>query len=230
MRDKIKNQTYFNEFISEDTDRINKFVKKLANNEIKEERVLSIKIKIHDLRLGILIAKYSRGDNLEEIEKDYLKLIEDWEEVWQSDFYMKNLWMISLGVLLNLGMKQFEKIKELLDKYNVNDWLYNFLLRYNVDGIDEIQGDLSFPEVYVKLKEIICNQTNRSEMLKLYISNDWYHRHNECGWYDSHKSKQNLYYGYWSFEAGAIAKILDIPDKHLKDEQYYPYDLVHYTS
>jgi hypothetical protein len=51
-----------------------------------------------------------------------------------------------------------------------------------------------------------------------------------CAWYDSHKSSKNDYYGYWSFEAGAIAKILNLDDSSLKDVAYYPYDLVHYKK
>ena len=51
-----------------------------------------------------------------------------------------------------------------------------------------------------------------------------------CRWYDIHKAKEKLYYGYWSFEAGAIAKILNLDDSNLKDVPYYPYDLVHYKS
>ena len=47
---------------------------------------------------------------------------------------------------------------------------------------------------------------------------------------DSHKSSENVYYGYWSFEAGAIAKILNLDDSSLKDVPYYPYDLVHYKK
>lgn len=44
------------------------------------------------------------------------------------------------------------------------------------------------------------------------------------------ESKQNIYYGYWSFEAGAIAKILNIDDDSIKNISYYPYDLVHYRK
>ena len=45
-----------------------------------------------------------------------------------------------------------------------------------------------------------------------------------------HKSDRDLYYGYWSFDAGAIAKILELDDTALKDVSYYPYDLVHYKK
>ena len=44
---------------------------------------------------------------------------------------------------------------------------------------------------------------------------------------DSNRSDYT-YCGYWSFEAGAIVKLLGIDDTILKDMKYYPYDLVHY--
>ncbi|MEH7450841.1 PoNe immunity protein domain-containing protein, partial [Bacillus toyonensis] len=46
-------------------------------------------------------------------------------------------------------------------------------------------------------------------------------------WYDAHENKHDIYSGYWSFESGAIAKILKLDDSTLKDSSYYPYDMVH---
>ena len=54
--------------------------------------------------------------------------------------------------------------------------------------------------------------------------------HTNTGWFDNHKNQQKLYYGYWSFESGAIAKILQLDDSSLKDAPYYPYDMVHYQG
>lgn len=33
-------------------------------------------------------------------------------------------------------------------------------------------------------------------MLKDYLEKQWYVIHNECAWYNSHKSRQDTYYGY----------------------------------
>ena len=33
------------------------------------------------------------------LEKEYQGLIDDWEEVWEPEYYNKNLKMISLGIL-----------------------------------------------------------------------------------------------------------------------------------
>ena len=133
MRDKIKDIEYFNTFINEDLARVKKFSDKLENGEVKEDRILPVKSKVHDLKLGIMIAGYSKGDELTLLEEENLDLLAEW---------------------------------------------------YNED----------------------------------------------CGCYEAHKSKQNIYYGYWSFEAGAIAKILKINDTQLRDTQYYPYDMVHYKE
>ena len=33
-------------------------------------------------------------------------------------------------------------------------------------------------------------------------------------------------FGYWSFESGALVKILGLDDSSLKEVQYYPYDML----
>jgi hypothetical protein len=37
-----------------------------------------------------------------------------------------------------------------------------------------------------------------------------------------------IYCGYWSFESGAIARILQLDDSTLANTPYYPYDMAHY--
>ena len=203
MRDKIKDIEYFNTFINEDLARVKKFSDKLENGEVKEDRILPVKSKVHDLKLGIMIARYSKGDELTLLEEEYLDLLAEWEEVWEPEYYNKNLKMISLGILFQVDRVFVKKVKNMLKKSNINDWLYNFLL----DSLYE---------------------ENKIELLKKYLNNDWYNE--DCGCYEAHKSKQNIYYGYWSFEAGAIAKIMKINDTQLSDTQYYPYDMVHYKE
>ena len=69
MRDKIKDIEYFNTFINEDLARVKKFSDKLENGEVKEDRILPVKSKVHDLKLGIMIARYSKGDELTLLDK-----------------------------------------------------------------------------------------------------------------------------------------------------------------
>ena len=128
MRDKIKDIEYFNTFINEDLARVKKFSDKLENGEVKEDRILPVKSKVHDLKLGIMIAGYSKGDELTLLEEEYLDLLAEWEEVWEPEYYNKNLKMISLGILFQVDRAFVKKVKNMLKKSNINDWLYNFLL------------------------------------------------------------------------------------------------------
>ncbi|WP_157908965.1 DUF1911 domain-containing protein [Capnocytophaga canimorsus] len=90
-----------------------------------------------------------------------------------------------------------------------------------------------FPKPYAALKEVIDlandNQKEKAtQRLKKYLDKEWYKGHSDTGWYNSHKSKHNIYTGYWSFESGALVKILGLDDTLLKDQKYYPYDMVHW--
>ena len=69
---------------------------------------------MHDLKLGILIAGYSKGDELSILEKEYQGLIDDWEEVWEPEYYNKNLKMISLGILFQADSAFAQKVKNML--------------------------------------------------------------------------------------------------------------------
>lgn len=94
-----------------------------------------------------------------------------------------------------------------------------------------MQGDKFEYDLYECLKPIIKSEKDIAcEALKDYLQERWYGIHSECAWHESHKSNKNVYYGYWSFEAGAIAKILNVDDEILKNVPFYPYDLVHYKE
>lgn len=230
VRDQIKDREYFDLFILEDSNRVKRFTEKLRNGEVKEERILAVKTKIHDLKLGILIAHYSNGEDLIQIKEECSSLFDEWLEVWEPNFYIKNLWLMSLGVLLNIDDTKFDVIRNVLSQSGIEDWLYEVLLNYKKKNLKVMPRKLIFPEIYHQLEDIIYAKENQIDLLKNYIQNDWYTNHKDCGWYDSHKGSQNTYYGYWSFESGAIAKILRLNDEKLKYQNYYPYDLVHFNN
>ena len=227
MRDNLKDVVYFNEFIEEDMARINKFSDKLRSGEVREDRLFAVKQKVHDLKLGILVARYSRGDEICLLEEEYIKLVEEWEEVWEPEYYNKNLKMISLAVLFDVDKVLIERIKGMLEKSDIRDWLLEYLV--NAAECEQINSSpqMLFPKAFLSLQKAVFEK-NKIESLKKYLSHEWYNE--DCGCYEAHKSKQNIYYGYWSFESGAIAKILNIEDSSLKDVPYYPYDLVHYKD
>lgn len=226
MRDKLKDIEYFNNFIEEELARVNRFSNNLKNEEIKEDRILPVKMKMHDLKIGILIARYSKGDELSLLEEEYLKLVDDWEEVWDPGYYNKALRMISLAALFEIDKIHVKRMKDMLRKSDVHDWVFDLILNSLDDEQTDVSEKLLFPKYLSTLQKVVLEE-NKIELLKKYLSK-WYN--GDCGCYGAHKSKQNIYYGYWSFEAGAIVKILNLDDSSLKNAKYYPYDLVHYKK
>jgi len=54
------------------------------------------------------------------------------------------------------------------------------------------------------------------------MGKEWFKGHYDFGWRNAHKEPG--YYGFWSFDTAALAKILGLDDSALKDNNHYPYD------
>ena len=226
MRDFIKSREYFDVFILEDSDRIEKFENKLKSGSVKADRILPVKDKLIQIKIGIIIAKYSRGDSIELLKNEFEDLIELFIEAWDSESYEDNLRFASLAYLLNVDTNLRKQIREKLKKSQHYDYLIDFVLSDQNSSLDK--EDLSYPESYRKLVDFIFDP--KIDILLEYL-HGWYYDHYHSAWFDSHKStKVNVYYGYWCFEAGAIAKRLGLKDDDLQKEQYYPYDMVHFIK
>ena len=192
MRDKIKTVEYFNDFLEEEQARISRFSDKLANGEVKPERQLPVKTKIHDLKLGILTARYSRGDSLSLLEEEYAELLKSWKEVWKPDNYNKNLKMISLGVLFDGDTMLAKAMKDMLKATEINDWLLNFLLcSWLGVKVENENCDLIFPKDFSLLQKAVLTH-NKREFLQKYLS-CWYGE--DGGYYEAHKSSRKISYG-----------------------------------
>ena len=128
-------------------------------------------------------------------------------------------WCIPNGE--NQGMRDYIKSEQYFDEFIAEDTARILKLTQKVNG-----GEVR-PDIFQIMKELV-KERDKSDLLEKYLKEDWYNKEYEC--YEAHKSDQNIYYGYWSFEAGAIAKILKLNDSNLKNVPYYPYDLVHYKK
>lgn len=135
--------------------------------------------------------------------------------------------MASLAILFNAKDSIVKEIGVMIEKSNNNDWLLNYILGISRECVGRCTDELLFPQSFYTLKQAACEKESVL-YLKKYLTNDWYSE--DCGCYEAHKSTQNIYYGYWSFEAGAVSKILGIEDESLKETPYYPYDLVHFKA
>ncbi|WP_397537121.1 PoNi-like cognate immunity protein [Rummeliibacillus pycnus] len=199
------------------------------NQSIIEGRYLSnFLYEIEDIR-----AKYSLGEDISEIEEDFHNAIYDLEHIGNNEIgYIFLIWMISLGILLETDKKNIERLNRVIEKKNINDSVIDYLLYASDIGYTKITNAYYKENPYAKTREIIeLAQTDKKEAssrLKTYMEKEWYKGHYDYEWKNAHKEPG--YVGYWSFETAALAKILELDDTSLLNNNHYPYDLAHYKN
>lgn len=244
MRDSLKDSSYFISFINEENGRIVKFKTKINSNEVAEERIIPVLRKISSIKLGITVALFSLGKDVVEINRSFLELIEYMEKSWGNknsflysndpepyytvDQYHDILTMLSLAYLLEVNDSNFERIVKLRDIVIENDTLLDFIINERFPR--KIAGHIMQGNPYKELISIIeiGDKKVQENNLREFLENKWYKSNKEVYWYDSHKSQNNIFFGYWSFESAAVVKIMGLDDTSFKNNPYYPYDLVHW--
>ena len=245
MRDKLcdekdlkENIEYNIEFIEETIQEIEETKEDIKNNierhNISNELRLSGRYSMmFDYYLENIQCKYSLGEPVESIIEDYKEgvyyLSSTDEEKGFIDFY----WMISIGIMLEVEKEDFEALYKAVKKSHYeNDYVIQYLLSAVgvIEKVTSYELDKKLP--YIHLREIIEKaETSKEEASKLLIEygkKKWLDGHKDFGW---HRMKEiGNYMGLWSFEAGAIAKILGLEDEELKECNHYPYDLRHYKN
>ena len=176
----------------------------------------------------ILISKYSAGYPVLELIPDYLQGVQFMKKGWNADAgYVTMLWYLSIGVMLECH-KELQQLSILLKQHSVKDKIFSFLVNNTQDYASK---KLLWTTPYAGLIEVIelakTNKEKAVERLQKYLKKEWYKGHSDCGWYNDHKSKWGVHFGYWSFESGALVKILGLDDSSLQGLPYYPYDMVH---
>ncbi|MED1902152.1 PoNi-like cognate immunity protein [Bacillus thuringiensis] len=199
------------------------------NKSIILENYLSNFIhEMNDIR-----AMYSLGEDISKMEVYFYNAIDDLEHTETSKVgYIYMLWIISLGILLETDKKNLERLKKIVDKKNMNDAVIDFLLCASDIGYTNMTNRYYKENPYAKTREIIelaqIDKKEASKRLQTYMEKEWFKGHYDYEWENAHKEPG--YVGYWSFETAALAKILELDDISLKDNNHYPYDLVHYKN
>ncbi|NBA87266.1 DUF1911 domain-containing protein [Emticicia sp. CRIBPO] len=254
MRDKVKNKDYFNNFIRDIDEAIQKGLKRISMGQVPLENVNRVKIGLIEFYLIKISCRYSAGDNPNDNLEDLLRAInlayESWPGFWKIpigkplgsrflnqysiDGYVLMLRLLSWGYLLNIDDAHFRKLVEILDEDKVKDSLIEFIIHAKIKDREPIKEEswqkyLAIPKAFEKLRLAIkeTEEATAINLMKEFITKDWYKGHKDCGWYNSHKLSFQLYSGYWSFETAAVVKIMQLDDSSFINCQYYPKDLVH---
>lgn len=199
------------------------------NKSIIEGRyLLNFNYELEDIN-----AKYSLGEAIHTMEVDFENALIDLGHIGKREVgYINLIWMISLGILLETDKKNLVSLAKLVEKENMNDAVIDFLLCASDIGYTKMTNGYYKENPYAKTREIIeLAQTDKKEAskrLKTYMEKEWFKGHYDYEWKNAHKEPG--YVGYWSFETAALAKILELDDTSLKDNNHYPYDLAHYKN
>ena len=198
-----------------------------------EDVIFSIKTQIFNWLEEVIRAKYSLGlecDNIEtlfEQAKTYLSEIS-----YCEIGYIHILEFIALGILLEVSEDEFKILVDVIDEAKVDDILLDCLI--NAYGIErnylssKYEKKIPYKEAVEIMELANADKAKAVSKLEEYVQKKWLKGHSDCGWTTAHKEAG--YYGLWSFEAAAIAKIFNLDDSKLKDDNHYPYDLAHYKN
>ena len=175
-----------------------------------------------------MIATYTAGYAIEKFKEEYLKFVDSLVPVWHSNSgYDEMLWALSIGVLLEIDETTFDKLVDLVKKDDLEDYLIDYLIQSRHPEW-KIRINYNFPRPYGFTRKIIEEENSEKavSLLKEYLTKKWYQGCRDEGWYDLHKRNIDNYYGYWSFESGALCKLKGLDFKKLEGLSYFPYDLV----
>lgn len=184
-------------------------------------------------RIDVMRGKYSLGEKNKLIESDFNCAMNNLENIREKEVgYLNLLWMISLGILFETEKQNMERLAKIVERQNMEDFIIDYLLIASDIGWKKIRNIFEKEIPYTNTKEIIelaqMDKKEASKRLQTYIENEWFQGHYDYEWRNAHKEPG--YLGFWSFETAAIAKILDLDDSGLKDNNHYPYDLTHYKN
>lgn len=176
---------------------------------------------------------YSAGYPITNVKKAFLDYLEAKCPVLDGQIgYLDDLDILSIAILLDIDGEVLAPFMENIEKVNYEDYLLDFLIRYYRSDWPQHEK-IRFRHPFAHVKKIIEAPDKDQAQLALgkYIVSKWYPGSKDAPWHNSHQSKNPAFHsGYWSFEAGAIAKILGLDDSNLKNQQYYPYDMVHFKD
>lgn len=223
MRDTIKSNEYYEEYLTLNTKRLERFqyqLEALQPDNISGRQGCAAFIA--NLYWSRMCALYSSGAHVAEVRKIYPQYIKYLVQcVKPQEGYFDVIDAVSLCVLFE-AKECLSDLKLVLKQTNMCNKLTDTMLCSLDNTWDVTESDLCCAWFSEFQKCII---SDREKFLKTYVSKKWYQAHKDASWHNSHKSTANIYVGYWSFEVAAVAKIYGVPDD--KGWLYYPYDLVH---
>jgi len=237
MRDSLRTKEhwdnmirYMNEEIELSKSRVMKVIAEKGEDFIGVKRG---RLRQTSCYMSLISSLYSSGAPIDEIKTLFPSALGTFSKSWSEDAgYINFIWLVSIGVMVDVPLETIQEFERLTVENDYNDYLLDFLFRSADPSWKKQHDTFQSPIPYKFLSSVIEAKTKdeSSRLLKEYLDTVWYKGHNDEDWHNSHKNKKAFYKGYWSYESGAIAKILKLDDAGWESMKYYPYDMVHYNG
>jgi len=146
----------------------------------------------------------------------------------EKDEYELALQLISASILYHREDLLNRVIAMVDPAYKGQDAILEKLLSFRQEG----RADVKLPfhkKPYTTLLQVMReeNKEKAADKLKTYCK-EWYPAFKQAPWHDGHlriNGNDGDYFGYWAFEAGAVAYLCGLDDSKI-DHMVYPRDLV----
>lgn len=247
LRDKLKNQAYYDARVAYRSKRIEKLIKKIDHtSQLTDAVKMRNAFTLLENVVELLHQKYSRGDDLAEFkplldnvieyrqwQKDYADALPeneqveriDWEELHEDDMRRTLIWL-AFAYCLNMGQEYYQQVLELIANQGQDGLLDNIAVTMG-DTTREVAQSTLFKKRFGKLyKVVLADPEQRPSLVKEYL-NAWYKAE---GSPDYHLMDTDAYIGYWCWGAALVVKLYNIDDSSFIDHEYYPKDLVHWQD
>jgi hypothetical protein len=213
-RDKLKDQSYFENYISSTKKRIDKFMmtaEKLDTSQTEQKKkCLEV---VAGLERNLINALYSAGREKKEVEgvvKEYIDIVNNNKVGINS--YNDYVDILSLSVIFKIPISKTGEYSKFEDG----------MTEYLKSGDIEKIYNLKFADFYGAFADYITDKISTADFSS-YMENKWYSTCEEFSWFDTHKSKESVYMGYWSWLAAAIMKKKAVQKEEIT---YVPIDFI----
>ncbi|KVD85872.1 hypothetical protein WI90_26135 [Burkholderia ubonensis] len=247
-RQRFISEPYYDFWSNYYSEAIERWATQLPKNGTEEERHAHAAARRAESHFALMLLRYTAGEPIVELREQLGEVVAAYEEYarrqaavhrpgWpplrlsELEDYERAVQLIGLCHLLH-RRDLLPRIAAMEDPfYEGEDGLYEDLLAYAIKGRVDVETCLH--ESYIDCLNSIYGETDDERLtdLNAYLE-QWYASMKEVSWHDSHLNLSNewgLYFGYWAFEAAALAYILDLDDTSLRKHIAYPKDLVDFA-
>lgn len=255
MRTKFGNNDYFKRKIDECYFLINRSFDWIIDGTCPSERIPIAINGIYRNYRTVIWCKYSNGEAIENLVDDYNNALKYIHQSWLllpmkayknkvtfnhyfAGYYDEMLEMLSFAVLLNQPKETFLKLAEIIDKDEVKDLVYEFILRKYIEDRPPLDHESyteikDIPKLLKNMRAAILekNLFKASKLMEKYLINDVHKRIKlESGGLNQEEAiKKGNYSGNWDFTVPAISLMLDIDVKSFENDILFPKDIYYYS-